>query len=456
MLKTKLISFYKRNPEVLGDMIKVAQNREIGYMFEDGTFGKRPYILENEGDIFELIKKGAVSFHMSVERWLNPLELSTKLKKTQLNELRLGWDLIIDLDSKNFNIARYTAKLIIDLLTGKEIHPIYIKYSGGKGFHIAVPWELFPKEVTVPKGDELIKEDTKNLFPELARTLASYIAYKIEEDLKKFIERNWDINEIINEYNLNILPEQLSPFHLIEIDTILISSRHLFRMPYSINEKTGRISIPIDPKDTDTFNPEIADIDYYVYEGIPFLTEEVDQEPRLEKLIYTAIKWEAVNKIEKERIRATQLKISVEEEVAKDLQRTKIKFKGKVPEKYFPPCIKNILNGIEDGRKRALFILINFLINLEWSWKEIEALLWKWNDKNPNPLRERYIEYQLQWHKEKYGKGLRYLPPNCSNAGYYKDMGVCNPDEICKLIKNPISYPLKRFKIERNKNLDTG
>ncbi|HIP90581.1 MAG TPA: hypothetical protein EYH22_03460, partial [Candidatus Nanopusillus sp.] len=273
MLKTKLISFYKRNPEVLGDMIKVAQNREIGYMFEDGTFGKRPYILENEGDIFELIKKGAVSFHMSVERWLNPLELSTKLKKTQLNELRLGWDLIIDLDSKNFNIARYTAKLIIDLLTGKEIHPIYIKYSGGKGFHIAVPWELFPKEVTVPKGDELIKEDTKNLFPELARTLASYIAYKIEEDLKKFIERNWDINEIINEYNLNILPEQLSPFHLIEIDTILISSRHLFRMPYSINEKTGRISIPIDPKDTDTFNPEIADIDYYVYEGIPFLTE---------------------------------------------------------------------------------------------------------------------------------------------------------------------------------------
>lgn len=452
MLKTRLINFYKRNPEVLEDMIKVAQNREIGYMFENGNFGKRPYILENEGDILELIKKGAVSFHMSVERWLNPLELSAKLKKKQLNELRLGWDLIIDLDSKNFDIARYTAKLIIDFLTDKEIYPIYIKYSGGKGFHIAVPWELFPKEITILKGDELVKENTKNLFPELARTLASYIAYKIEEDLKKFIEKNWDINELISEYNLNILPEQFSPFHLIEIDTILISSRHLFRMPYSINEKTGKISIPIDPKDIDTFNPEVANIDYYVYENIPFLTEEIDQKPRLEKLIYTAIKWEVVNKIEKERIRATQLKTSIEEEISKDLQRTKVKFKGKVPEKYFPPCIKNILNGIEDGRKRALFILINFLANLGWSWEEIEKLIWDWNDKNPDPLRERYIEYQLQWHKERYNKGLKYLPPNCSNDTYYKDMGVCNPDEICKLIKNPISYPLKKLKIEKSKN----
>lgn len=452
MLKTRLINFYKKNPEVLEDMIKVAQNREIGYMFENGNFGKRPYILENEGDILELIKKGAVSFHMSVERWLNPLELSAKLKKKQLNELRLGWDLIIDLDSKNFDIARYTAKLIIDFLTDKEIYPIYIKYSGGKGFHIAVPWELFPKEITILKGDELVKENTKNLFPELARTLASYIAYKIEEDLKKFIEKNWDINELISEYNLNILPEQFSPFHLIEIDTILISSRHLFRMPYSINEKTGKISIPIDPKDIDTFNPEVANIDYYVYENIPFLTEEIDQKPRLEKLIYTAIKWEVVNKIEKERIRATQLKTSIEEEISKDLQRTKVKFKGKVPEKYFPPCIKNILNGIEDGRKRALFILINFLANLGWSWEEIEKLIWEWNDKNPDPLRERYIEYQLQWHKERYNKGLKYLPPNCSNDTYYKDMGVCNPDEICKLIKNPISYPLKKLKIEKSKN----
>ena len=84
--------------------------------------------------------------------------------------------------------------------------------------------------------------------------------------------------------------------------------------------------------------------------------------------------------------------------------------------------------------------------------KERTILIWDWNDKNPDPLRERYIEYQLQWHKERYNKGLKYLPPNCSNDTYYKDMGVCNPDEICKLIKNPISYPLKKLKIEKSKN----
>jgi len=454
MLRQKLLRFYNGNKNVLEDMIKVSQNREVGYILENGNFGKRPYILENESDIINLIKNNnAISFHVSMERWYNPLNLSTKLKKKELNELRLGWDFVIDLDSKNFDIAKYTSFLILDFLKKYSIEPVYIKYSGGKGFHIVVPWELFPEKIEIEKKEELVEEETRKLFPELARTMASYIASKIENKLGKYIEMNWDIKEIIKEHNLNILEEQFSPFHIVEIDTILISSRHLFRLVYSINEKTGKLSIPLYPKDVLDFDPEYASIDNYEYEGIPFLTEEIEKENKMENLIYDAIKWETLNKIEKEKLESITKYVKseekLEEELEKEIKKTKVKFKGKVPEEYFPPCIKNILKGVEDGRKRSVFILINFLINLGWSWEEIEKKLNEWNENNPDPLRDRYIEYQLEWHKERYKKGLKYLPPNCANEIYYKDIGVCEPDEICKMIKNPLSYPLKKLKTEK-------
>ena len=36
-------------------------------------------------------------------------------------------------------------------------------------------------------------------------------------------------------------------------------------------------------------------------------------------------------------------------------------FKDRVPEKFFPESIKKGLKGLEDGKKRFVFILINFL-----------------------------------------------------------------------------------------------
>ena len=451
MLKTKLLAFYKKNPEILEEMVRISINREVGYMFENGGFGKRPYTLENEGDILELVKKGAISFHMSVERWINPLQLSTKLKKRELNDLRIGWDFVIDLDSKNFDISKYTAYLILKFLKNNEIKNVYIKYSGGKGFHIFIPWETLPKKVKIFKKEEIAEEETKNLFPELARIVASYIASQIEKDLRRYIEINFGIEELIRENNLDILPEKFSPFHIIEIDTILISSRHLIRMPYSINEKTERLSVPIRKESVLSFNPEVADLGYYTYEGIEFLPDNLEEDKNVAKLFRKAIIWSVRNSLEQERIKTTQIKASLEQEIEKDIKRSRAKFKGKVPKEYFPPCIKNILEGVEDGRKRAVFILINFLYNLGWGWDEIERELNNWNENNPDPLRERYIEYQISWHKDKYNKGLKYLPPNCSNEGYYKDMGVCQPDEICKLVKNPISYPIKKLKLYKSK-----
>jgi hypothetical protein len=48
------------------------------------------------------------------------------------------------------------------------------------------------------------------------------------------------------------------PFKILSIDSILISSRHLFRMPYSINEKSYLVSLPIDPNKIMDFKKEMA------------------------------------------------------------------------------------------------------------------------------------------------------------------------------------------------------
>ncbi len=450
-IRQKLLRFYQRNPDVLYDMIRSAQNREVTFRYESGSFGKRPNTLENEGDVLQLVRRGVISLHMSVERWNNPLDLSTSLRRKQLDEMRIGWDLVIDLDSKDFEYSKYTAKLIVDLLRNYGIKRYYVKFSGGKGFHIAIPWESLPEIIELEEEIEVAKE-----FPELARTVASFIAYKIEDKLRKqMIYREGSVEEIIKKFSLDVLPENFSPFHVVEIDTILISSRHLFRMPYSLNEKTNLLSIPIRDDRIMDFRKEEASLDYYSYEGIPFLNEDLDRKEEARKLFLDAIVWEETNKLEKAKFEAI-VEDQLYKKSGKDLsqeisdERKKLRICGKISEEYFPPCIKNILSGIEDGRKRAVFILINFLKHVGWNWEEIEEKLREWNENNPEPLKERYIEYQLDWHKRVYNKRSDgYLPPNCNRKEFYADMGICKPDEICKLIKNPVQYPLKKIKLSR-------
>ena len=92
---------------------------------------------------------------------------------------------------------------------------------------------------------------------------------------------------------------------------------------------------------------------------------------------------------------------------------------------------------MKDGRKRFSFILINFLTSVGWDYDKIEKLLVEWNKKNYEQLREVNLLGQLKYHKRNKKK---ILPPNCDNAAYYKDIGICNPDNLCNRIKNPVNY----------------
>ncbi|MEM1684629.1 MAG: hypothetical protein QW184_00645 [Nanopusillaceae archaeon] len=448
-LRRKLKEFYSSNSEVVEDMIKISKNREVAYLLENNKFGQRPSIIENKGDIISYIDKGAVSFHISLERWTDPMLLGTLKSKKDLEEIRSGWDLIIDIDSKSVDIGKIVAKNIIDFLKVKRLNIIYLKYSGGKGFHIALPWEIFPKKIDYPKKGDIVEESTVKLFPDIARVLAMYIVDKIKEKVEKeIIEKFPEIEENENDKELF--------FSLVEIDTIAISNRHLIRCLYSINEKTGKLSIPLNIKDLEKFNPEYAGLDNFVYEGVPFLTEEIKEDESAERLFRDAINWKINKDFFSTDYLTKTINLSETKEIKKDLDREKRNYKGKIDESMFPPCIKNILSGIEDGRKRALFILINFLYNIGWSYEEIEGKIRNWNNNLKDSLRERYIDYQLEWHKKLYDSKKYYLPPNCSNDMYYKEIGVCQPDNICKFVKNPLLYPYKKLKFDREKDQNSS
>ena len=109
-----ITAIYYSKPEIQDAIFKFSKNREISPRYFNG-FGKRPDSFQYKGDIFELVKKGATSFHCSEEIWSNPLDISTDLSQEQLNEIREGWDLLIDIDCKWFDYSKLAAQAVINV-----------------------------------------------------------------------------------------------------------------------------------------------------------------------------------------------------------------------------------------------------------------------------------------------------------------------------------------------------
>jgi hypothetical protein len=423
-----IIEYYSRK-DIQKEMLKAAKDREVAVKFGEKGFGKRPDILQYESDIFELVKQGATSFHSSEERWKDPLQLKPGMSQQQLNDLRLGWDLVLDVDTKFLEYAKQAAHLLIEALKFNGVKNITAKFSGGSGIHIAVPFESFP--------DRVHDKEVKYLFPEGVRIIASYLKELIKEPLSESLLQISNINEISKvAKDKNIYEnKKFNPYSILDIDTVLISNRHMFRMPYSLNEKKGLVSVPMDINKVLDFNISEAKIDN-VKVNHKFLEREGSEDAR--QLIYNAFD----KKADEERISSKgELQ---QEKKYHEFEMPKIAIK----QEQFPPCIKIMLNGIkEDGRKRAIFVLINFLQHMGWKLQDIESTLLKWNKNNYEPLREGYIKSQINWFKKQNAKPI--LPPNCSNEAYYKSCGVCKPDNWCKKIKNPVNYVTRRLNFKK-------
>ncbi len=426
---SKRLLYYKRR-DVQKAIVDSCKNREVGIKYGDKGFGKRPDILVYENDVLESVKKGATSFHISEERWSNPMLLSTNMKRADLDELRIGWDLVLDIDCPYWFFSKITAHLFVKALKMHGINSVSCKFSGNKGFHIGVLFETFPDKVNnIP---------VNKLFPEGPKKIALYLLQYITNNLIEIKENG----EIIFDKKYKTTAEKIShltkknqdkfsPLSIVDVDTLLISSRHMFRAPYSMHEKSGLVSLPINPNTIMAFEKEMAQPSKVKIQH-KFLDRSNSKKNEALELLVNAFDYGKED---------LQYKKIYHEETAKRkrVQRTYDDLTKAIPKELFPPCILNILNGLEDGRKRSLFILTNFLTSVGWDYKNTEELLLEWNKKNQEQLREALITGQIRYHKQKKQK---ILPPNCRS--YYQDFGVCSPDNLCEKIKNPVQYSKRK------------
>jgi predicted RNA-binding Zn-ribbon protein involved in translation (DUF1610 family) len=512
-LREILFIYYSRQ-DVRNAMFEFSKNRECIPRYYEG-FGKRPDAFQYPGDILEQVKRGATSFHCSEELWEDTLEISTDFSEQDYNNLRIGWDLLLDIDSPYLEYSKIYADLLIKTLKFHGIENIGVKFSGSKGFHIVIPWKAFPKEVYGQK--------TSDMFPEWPRLICQYLTKIIQPKLEDAIFEEGSLKEISektgkSEEDLTITeclschrsatkkdlvtwvcPEckQLGEIvrlektrkiipkcpecrkdlvesirrqifvcefceinsdkneemfektrkkteTLIEADLILVAPRHLFRMPYSLHEKTALSSIVIDKEKIMEF--QITDANALKIEIKDFYPESKSEEAK--DLLLQALDWNEQKQQQENIIKKTRQDLEEEQNLSnqnnsKQKQQGEFK-KIEIPnpsQDIFPPCIKKLLKGVgDDGRKRALFVLINFFKSLGINETELEKRLEEWNEKNYKPLKIGYIRSQLNWYKK---TGAR-LPPNC-DKNHYKDLNICLPDALCRKIKNPLNYAVKKY-----------
>lgn len=216
--------------------------------------------------------------------------------------------------------------------------------------------------------------------------------------------------------------EELAGEKIASLDLVLVAPRHLFRMPYSLHEKTALASIVLDKSEISNFTPQ--DANPLKIKIKPFYKNSGTKEAT--NLLESAISW----KINQEGEKIPFKKIS--EEFVAD-------FTG-VTEEMFPNSIKKLLKGLQEGRKRGLFILMTFLKSLNFPDDYINQRVREWNEKNTLPLKEGYIKAQLDWNSKQKKK---ILPPNYSNDNFYKDLQLIDDKP---LEKNPLVEVLKKLR----------
>ncbi|MBW2965316.1 hypothetical protein KY363_07705, partial [Candidatus Woesearchaeota archaeon] len=424
----------------------------------------------------------------------------------EYDSLRIGWDLVLDIDCPVWEFAKLVSALFVKALQDHGIKAVTAKFSGNKGFHMAVPFEAFPEKVVV-KGQEMM---TKDMFPEGPRRIAAYLLdfigkkyvsvsvdkitfggthsytfaeleHKTGKDPAELLQTYCTTcskkstkqsekkisftcpkcgsslqGDVMDEYKsctkCGVIMERsvhdttrkccakpnivtvFNPLSIVEVDTVLIAPRHLYRAPYSYHEKSGLVSVPIHPDSIIDFEKNEAEPSKIKIGKYGFLDREGVSPGQAAKLLVEAMDFTA-----RKEIKARNLEDL--ERAEKQTMREFEEVQSAIPEQFFPPCVQLISKGLKDGKKRAVFVMTNFLASCGWDYDAIEEWLRKWNENNPEPLRDQGFLGQLRYAKQ---QNKKVLPPNCDNTAYYKSFGVCQPDGFCRYIKNPANYAIKR------------
>jgi hypothetical protein len=201
-----IVSYYSR-PDIQQAIFSFAQDRKIAVVRNFRPLFQR---LRKPEDILPLMVNISESYTQG-RQWPS---MHGTISRYGTNGQMSGCDLVAEIDfkrswSRSFDIARPLVKFFREL-------GIYflIKFSGHASPHIIIPAEA------IPEG------------------LHSFSAYRVFLGLvkKKIKESSY-------------------------LDSSFSKPSHFLRLPYSIHELTGKVSVPIRPEDYDSFSPKMARID---------------------------------------------------------------------------------------------------------------------------------------------------------------------------------------------------
>ncbi len=220
--------------------------------------------------------------------------------------------------------------------------------------------------------------------------------------------------------------EGVSAAKVAAADLVLVASRHLFRMPYSLHEKTALASVVISKQELPDFSPKDANpMTVKIREYLP-----ESQQGEARKLLSSALEWKKGQDSEEEKMIKAKYKGAYD--------NSEIEKISGVTEDMFPPPIKKLMKGLKEGRKRGLFIIITFLRSLNFTPEYINEKAREWNKKNEIPLKEGYVRSQIEWHLKQRKK---ILPPNYDNDAFYRDLGLLDKKPETK---NPIVEVMRK------------
>lgn len=288
------------------------------------------------------------------------------------NQSDLFGPMYLDLDMEFHNDNEYSklkadlTRIVTYLNLQYGIPTKYIKFyfTGKKGFHLIIPAKVFN-----------IKPD-KNL-----NVYFKSIAKELSEN--------------------TIMPI---------IDLKIYDNKRLFRLPNSINGKTGLYKVPITYENILNFS----------YEEI----REYASEPKNLDTVEVTLIDKAVNKL-------NEIKTALKEAEIKKAKSRKIPTNVDISKVKFPSCIKEIFNtGCAEGnRNNTTIILASAFFQQGVSYDDTFTMINKWNsEKNDPALSDMEIQTTVMSAYQQVQAGRRY---GCSSI---RDAGLCVGKE-CKIYK---------------------
>lgn len=286
---------------------------------------------------------------------------------TNTEEALLYGDLYFDLDceindEEDFRRVKTDAIIVLNFLTMTMKVPeeqVHVYYSGSKGFHIIVPAEIFGLK---PKAD--LNEDFRA------------IAY--------YIDKKWAYGKTM--------------------DLRIYDKRRLFRIPNSINSKTGLYKVPL--------TKERLSLCTWASLKVWAASPREENAPEPCPVIPAIQKYKAM------------LAYIYRDAIIKAEERKAKAEKIVIPETIRPilPCVINVLkNGASEGqRNNTAVAMASSLLQAGRSVDDIEELMQEWNEtRNTPPLPEREITAVVNSAYEQAKNGQGY---GCNT---FRELGYC-------------------------------